>query len=397
MIAGAGAAPGSRGGHFAANLMHFARLLRRAGLPIGPGRIVEALRTVEAVGLENRDDFYWALHAVFVNRREQSALFDQAFRLFWREPRSLEEALAALLPSAERRKALRGARDLWSRRVGEAWTPPFVESERPRSMHEVDAAMTYSDREILRSKDFAEMSAEEVRRAERVINRMRLQLRETATRRMRPQLRGPRVDMRATLRGCLRAAGDDIPLRWRGPKRRPPPLVVLCDISGSMARYTRMLLHFLHALANGRERVHCFLFATRLTNITRFLRDRDVDLALAKLGKEVRDWSGGTRIGRCLKGFNLDWSRRVQAQGAPVLLISDGLDRDPHSGLEQQMERLRKSCRRLIWLNPLLCFEGFKPRALGVRAILPYVDEFRPVHNLSSLEELSAALGSSRK
>jgi uncharacterized protein with von Willebrand factor type A (vWA) domain len=198
--------------------------------------------------------------------------------------------------------------------------------------------------------------------------------------------------MRATLRAALRSGGSVIPLQYRKRRRKPPPLVILCDISGSMGRYTRMLLHFMHAITNDRDRVHTFLFGTRLTNVTRYLRNKDIDVAVEKCTGAVEDWSGGTRIGESLADFNRYWSRRVLGQGAVVMLISDGLDRDAGRGLDVEMERLHKSCRRLIWLNPLLRFEGFEPKSQGIRAIMPHVDEFRPVHNLESLTELVEAL-----
>jgi hypothetical protein len=198
--------------------------------------------------------------------------------------------------------------------------------------------------------------------------------------------------MRATLRASLRSGPDSIPLRRREKRRRHPPLVILCDISGSMSRYSRMLLHFMHAVTNDRDRVHTFLFGTRLTNVTRHLKQRDIDVALERVGEAVGDWAGGTRIGTCLGEFNRLWSRRVLSQGAIVLFISDGLDRDAGEGLDHEMERLHKSCRRLVWLNPLLRYEGFEPRSLGMRAIMPHVDEFRPVHNLESLAALADAL-----
>ena len=192
-----------------------------------------------------------------------------------------------------------------------------------------------------------------------------------------------------------RAPGALIPLQRRAPRTRRAPLVVLCDISGSMSRYSRIFLHFLHGLTNDRDRGHVFLFGTRLTNITPYLRQRDVDRALAEVAAAVEDWAGGTRIGHCLRDFNRKWARRLLGQGARVLLISDGLDRDAGAGLEAEIDRLHRSCRRLIWLNPLLRFDGFEPKSLGIRALLPHVDEFRPAHNLHSLTELAVALGTS--
>jgi hypothetical protein len=212
------------------------------------------------------------------------------------------------------------------------------------------------------------------------------------TRRFVPDPRGHRVDLRRSLRGSLRGGGATIDLEFRSPATRPPPLVALVDISGSMAEYSRLFLHFLHALAEKRRRVHSFVFATRLTNVTRELAHRDPDDALARAGARVADWEGGTRIAGALHDFNRLWSRRVLGQGAVVLLFTDGLEREVGSDLGFEMDRLRRSCRRLVWLNPLLRFGGFEARAAGIRAMLPLVDEFRPIHNLGSMEGLVRAL-----
>ncbi|MGF1625479.1 MAG: VWA domain-containing protein [Alphaproteobacteria bacterium] len=379
------------------NVMHFARALRAAGLPIGPGKVIEAIRAVETVGLGSRQDFYWTLHAVFVNRRDQRELFDQAFHIFWRNPQLLERMMALVLPSFEADSPQKRPDEKEiSRRVDEAFRKDREDRpEAPDSQEqeiEVDAVMTMSDRELLQRTDFEDMSAVELDEARKAIARMRLPIMEMPTRRFRTTEHGTRTDMRATLRAALRSGGHDIPLLMKTPKRRHPPLVVLCDISGSMSRYSRLFLHFLHAITNDYDRVHTFLFGTRLSNVTRYLRAKDVDVALDQCAEAVEDWSGGTRIGACLHDFNVNWSRRVLGQGAIVLLISDGLDRDAGEGLADEMERLHKSCRKLIWLNPLLRYEGFEPKSQGIRAILPHVDEFRPVHNLSSLGALADAL-----
>ncbi|MGQ0662754.1 MAG: vWA domain-containing protein [Pseudomonadota bacterium] len=380
------------GGALVGNLMHFGRALRGAGLPIGPGRVLEAVRAVGAVGLADRSDFYWTLHAVFVNRRDQRELFDQAFRLFWRDPHLLERMMSLLLPQAL--GAAEPAKPPLSRRLAEALKAGAARPRTPPAGKEetVDAALTWSDRERLQTKDFEDMSADEIAAARRAMARIDLSLLRLKTRRLKPDDRGSCADLRATLRATLRAGGDVIALRFRTPRTRPPPLVVLCDISGSMERYSRMFLYFLHTLANHRERVQVFLFGTRLTNVTRSLRHRDVDLALARVAGAVADWAGGTRIGKCLSEFNLRWARRVLGQNAIVLFISDGLDRDAGAGLAREVERLHKSCRRLIWLNPLLRYASFEPKSLGMRAILPHVDEFRPAHNLDSFERLAEAL-----
>ncbi len=379
------------GGRLLANIMYFARTLRAAGLPIGPGKVLAAVEAVRAVGLEDRSDFYWTLHAVFVNRRDQRELFDQAFHIFWRNPQLLEKMMALLLPVL---RTTDQPEEEISRRLAEALHPQGESDgeEQPRETEiEIDATMTFSARELLQSIDFEKMSNAELAQAKAAIRRMVLPLADMRTRRYAPDPRGARTDMRATLRAQLRSGGL-LALKRKRRRTRPPPLVILCDISGSMSRYSRVFLHFMHAVTNDRDRVHTFLFGTRLTNITRFLRNRDVDIALDKVVGAVEDWSGGTRIGQCLADFNRRWSRRVLGQGAILLLISDGLDRDAGIGLGREMDRLHKSCRRLIWLNPLLRYEGFAPKSLGMRAILPHVDEFRPVHNLASLDELVAAL-----
>jgi uncharacterized protein with von Willebrand factor type A (vWA) domain len=383
----AGAAPD---GSLVANLMHFARTLRAAGLPVGPGKVIDAVTAVRTVGITNRGDFYWTLHAVFVNRPDQRVLFDQAFHVFWRNPELLKKMMSLVLPEL----SLDLPRDEGAemlRRLAEALHPHPEARESGETEMEFDAAMTFSDREQLQTMDFEKMSLDELARAKAAIARLRLPVLDRPTRRFGPDPRGERADMRATMRAALRSGGL-VELKRKSRRERPPPLVVLCDISGSMSRYSRLFLHFMHSITNDRDRVFTFVFGTRLTNITRYLRFRDVDLALDKVAEAVADWSGGTRIGHSLIDFNRLWSRRVLAQGAVVLLITDGLDRDVGVGLAQQMDRLHRSCRRLIWLNPLLRYEGFEPKSLGMKAMLPHVDEFRPVHNLESLEALAAVL-----
>lgn len=378
-------------GGLAINLMHFARALRAAGLPVGPGKLLQAVEAVEAVGIGNRADFYWALHAVFVNRRDQREVFDQAFHVFWRNPDILKRMMGLMLPTI--RTESPDAQEPLSRRVADALRGTAPEAEGPeKSEVEVDAAFTVSAQERLQEKDFEKMSAAEMAEAKRMLARIALPIAEVTTRRHRPDPQGPRVDPRATLRRMLRSGGDLADLARRSRRTRPPPLVVLCDISGSMTRYSRMLLHFMHAVSNDRDRVHSFVFGTRLTNITRHLRHKDVDVALDAVSAAVADWSGGTRIGTALHAFNRTWARRVLGQGAVVLLITDGLDRDAGEGLAVEAERLHKSCRRLVWLNPLLRWEGFAPKSSGIRALLPHVDDFRPVHNLNSLAGLADAL-----
>ena len=371
-------------GHLADQIARFARLLRGAGLPVGTATVIDALAAATAVGPRRREDFYWALHSVCVTRRDQHDLFDQAFRLFWRFAPAAAEAgppdLATAPPDAA---------DEISPRLADGLAP---RSELRTAAPERDAAMTYSAREAFQRMDFEKMTADELAAAKKAAAEIALDLAAVPTRRFRPDPRGGRIDMRRTLRAMVRAGGGAIPLQRRAAATRRPALVALCDISGSMSRYARILLHFLHAAARDGDRVHVFLFGTRLTDATRQLRNRDVDRALDDLADTVRDWGGGTRIGRCLRDFNRRWSRRVLGGDAVVLLISDGLDRDAGAGLDAEVARLRRSCRRLIWLNPLLRYAGFEAKSLGIRAILPHVDDFRPAHNLDSLEALARAL-----
>jgi uncharacterized protein with von Willebrand factor type A (vWA) domain len=379
-------------GYLADNVLHFVRVLRGAGLPVGPAKVIDALAAVEAVGVAHRGDFREALAAVLCSRRDHLELFEQAFELFWRDPKLLERMAAALLPRAKGRAGAEQGPQLPAR-LAEAMTPPRDPSTRDEDdTTELDAAFTFSPREVLQTHDFATMTADELAQVKRMIARLRLPLPEVPMRRTRPDDRGARVDLRATLRRSMGAAGAAAPLAFRARTRRTPPLVVLCDISGSMDRYSRMMLHFLHAITNDRHRVHVLLFGTRLTNVTRHLKHRDVDVALAKVAGAVADWAGGTRIGASLAEFNRRWSRRLLAQNAVVLLISDGLDAEAGAGLDREMERLAKSCRRLVWLNPLLRYADFEARPAGIRAMLPWVDDFLPVHNLASLEALARTL-----
>jgi uncharacterized protein with von Willebrand factor type A (vWA) domain len=378
------------GGRLAENIVRFARTLRAAGLRIGPGRGHDAAGAAAEVGVGSREDFYWALHAALVSRADERALFDEAFRLFWREPTG---PLAPppvpglrIPPPARRAAARRAAEALAAERAGGPRAPP-------RGREEDGALLAWSDREVLRTRDFEQMTAGELAEAERAIDALHLPVRDVPTRRFSPDPRGARIDPRATLRAALRAGPSSIPLRWRSRRTRPPLVVALVDVSGSMSRYARPVLRFLHALARRRGHVHAFTFGTRLTDVTRRLRHRDPDASLAAIGRAVQDWDGGTRIGAALREFNLRWARRLLAQGALVLLVTDGLDRDAGRGLAGETARLRRSCRRLVWLNPLLRYDGFEPRAAGIRAMLPNVDELRAVHDLESLSALAAALG----
>ncbi|MDX8353279.1 VWA domain-containing protein [Cognatiyoonia sp. IB215182] len=384
----------------AQNITHFARALRKAGLALGPGRVIDAIRAVEAAGFTERADFYWTLHACFVSKPEERQVFAQLFRLYWRDPRYMEQMMSFLTPMVRGVQEERAAQAA-EKRAAEALLDghdrdlPAPDDAGEEVEIAIDASRTISTEERLRTLDFEQMSGAEMAAAKRILAKLRLPVPPILSRRTQV-LPGPLPDWRGTMRQAMRRGGEVTDFATKRRRIRYPNLVVLCDISGSMSQYSRAVLHFLHSVANregqGWAQVHAFTFGTRLTNITRHLRTRDVDAALAAAGAEAQDWEGGTRIAACLHAFNRDWSRRVMGQGAVVLLITDGLDRDKDADLGREMERLNLTARQLIWLNPLLRWDGFAPKAKGITQMLPHCSSFRAGHNIASLEGLAQAL-----
>ncbi len=379
-------------GKMADNILYFARVLRGAGMRVGPADAVEAVRAVQAAGMSDRDDFYWILHSVMVKRKEDHPVFDEAFKLFWRSRDLVEKMIQMFSPVANPTRDEDKPKAAQSRASQSIFAGRDNKQELEQPEVEIDAQLTASAREILQKKDFAQMTADEIALAKRAMARMVIPAMQVRTRRFEPVHRQAKADPRRMLSASLRTGGDLILPQFKQPKTVHPPIVVLADISGSMSQYSRIFLHFLHALTEEYRRVHTFLFGTRLTNVTRQLRMKDPDEALDECSDAVEDWSGGTRIGTTLLEFNRLWSRRVLSQGAIVLLITDGLERDGDDILAFEMDRLHRSCRRLIWLNPLLRFEGFQAAAKGIRTMLPHVDEFRAVHSLEALTGLCEAL-----
>jgi uncharacterized protein len=388
-------APRQTPGHLAENVMHFARVLRSAGMAVGTDRVQLALQALKLAGFDSKRDFHAVLSTCLLDRIEHRDLFDQAFELFWRDPDLEGRMRAMLLPKVRAQQALQ-PEHRENRRLGDALFPNPRPDAQPQPQEELqfDAAFTVSERELLRKADFDTMSADEWREARRALAQMRWVFEPLPTRRGERSQRAGRVDWRGTLQTMARHGGELGEMRWRRPRPLPAPMVVLADISGSMSRYSRMLLHFAHALGHAEARVESFVFGTRLTRTTRLLKSRDPDIAVAQVVKAVEDWSGGTRITTCLHEFNQRWARRTLSSRTTVLLISDGLEHGDTKALSHEMERLAKSCRRLIWLNPLLRFDKFQPRAAGIRAMLPHVHRFLPVHNLESLEQLVQLLAS---
>ena len=391
--------PGPSSGRLAENVMHFARVLRNAGMPVGPDRVHTALAALQVAGLESKRDFHAVLSACLIDRVEHRELFDQAFVLFWRDPDLMGRMRALLLPKVHVKEGAQPPPPE-NRRLGDALFPhpPNRPPEQPEQDEvQINAELTWNDREVLRQADFDTMTADEWRAAKRALAQLKLVFEPLPTRRMRPAAHPGRVDWRSTLAAMARHGGELQDLRWRRPRARPAPLVLLADISGSMSRYTRMLLHFAHALGQADARVESFVFGTRLTRTTRLLKSRDPDLAVGQVTRAVQDWSGGTRITDCLREFNRRWARRVLPGSATLLLVTDGLEHGDTAALAFEMDRLHKSCRRLIWLNPLLRFDRFEPRAGGIKAMLPHVDLFLPAHNLDSLAQLVQVLAGSHR
>jgi uncharacterized protein with von Willebrand factor type A (vWA) domain len=376
------------------NLVHFSRVLRRAGLQVGPDRVLSAIAAVQAVGLERREDVHAALCAVMIDRREQQPVFDAAFDAFFRDPKLLERLMYLMLPKVagrgEKERAPQAARISEALSAPREKKPPQAAPEPPREEVQFETTFSFSERERLQRADFESMTTAEYQAAQALAQRLPPPVQPVQRRRHEPAAEG-RIDLRRTLQRMARSPNTLAPAFTRARRERPP-VVVLLDISGSMDRYARLFLHYVHGLMRRHVRVQAFTFGTRLTNITRALRERDPDAALRAAEQQVADWKGGTRIGGCLAEFNRRWARRVLGANAAVLLVTDGLDRDDRGALADAAAQLHRLAHEVVWLNPLLRFDGFEPRAAGVRALLPHVDRFLPVHNLHSLADLGRAL-----
>jgi len=372
------------------NLLLFGRILRGLGLDVNPGRMMDLVSALDYIEIGNKADFYYAARALLVHEREDLELFDEAFNLFWRKPAD-SNWISEWQSLTRRRKSNKPI--VTPPPLKE---PPPAENDSKDSSQEpmvvIEVTHTYSDREVLRNKDFAQMTIEESDAVHEMMSHLRWKISERRTRRRRPG-KGEMLDLRRTLRRSLRAGGEIFNWSYREPKLKPRPLVIIADISGSMERYTRILLHFIYGMKAGlTQRVEAFVFSTRLTRITRPLQIRDLDIALKNVGELVHDWAGGTRIGESLKYFNFEWGRRVLGHGAVVLIISDGWDRGDVELLDREMARLKRNCHRVIWLNPLLGAADYEPLTRGIQAALPHIDNFLPVHNLASLEDLANRL-----
>lgn len=366
------------------NLLHFGRVLHLLGLDVHAGRMLDVAGALNHVDIGRRSDFYFTLQSLLIHRQQDLAMFDEAFRVFWRRPPGEL--------SSEDLRALGEQRRFGTPQVDVPFAGPASSDDRPlTTLNEpIDrvAPMSYSAREVSRVKDFAHFTEEELEQAQAMIAALNWELGVRRTRRWAPGP-GSVPDLRRVVRRNIRYGGEPVVLPTRNRTMRRRPLVLVADVSGSMDRYARMLLHFIYSLAGGLERVEAFLFSTRLTRITRELTRRGPTNAGPRIPRKVPDWGGGTRIGDALRTLNMRWAGRVLGHGPVVLLISDGWDRGDPDLLKREMSRLQRSCHRLIWLNPLLGASDYQPLTRGMQAALPYVDDFLPVHNLASLEALA--------
>ncbi len=403
-----------RGERLLYRLTEFGRILWEVGIDVGPRKMLDLTETLDYVDITNKEDFYNTLKCSLLAKHEQEPVFDQMYLYYW-YMRDRQDKKAGDTPGASKRderqmrlppsELKRLAEHLNSpSEQHKAFRTEMRESERRRRYEEHlqgddddDAAdpqgTAYSAIEILRKKDFESFTWDEVQEAKKLMAEMRWHLELRPTRRKRPTRRGSYPDMRRIVRRNLKYGAELLELTWREIKHKPRPLVIICDISGSMSMYSRFLLHFIHTISNGLLNVEAFVFGTRLTRITRQIKRRDVDDAVRDVSKTVQDWSGGTRIGDALHYFNRKWARRVLGRSAVVLVISDGWDRGEASMLEVEMDRLQHSCHRLIWLNPLLGSPDYRPLTIGMKTALPYIDDFLPAHNLDSLISLGNLLG----
>jgi uncharacterized protein with von Willebrand factor type A (vWA) domain len=390
--------------NFAQRALAFARLLRRAGVKTTTGQAMDFVRAIEHIDISRREEFREAARACLVTHKDDLPVFDRLFDLYWRakpeytdgllqqsDPDDLIELAPEEGEEAEETEgsSIEGAR---GRRLDAIEAIEEAEEGEGSETESLADAFSYSPAEILREKDFADFTEDELAQIRRFMQQLTWQIGRRRSRRKVASPKGRFIDPRRTMRRSLQSGGVPLTLARRQTKTKPRQLVVICDVSGSMDRYSRILLQFIYAVENGMAKVEAFVFGTRLTRVTRLLKHQDIDEAMRRVAREVQDWSGGTRIGQSLQSFNQEWARRVLRNGAVVLIISDGWDRGDPQLLAQEMARLQRSCYRLIWLNPLLGSPRYEPLTRGMQAALPYIDDFMPIHNFASLEALAKHL-----
>ena len=376
----------------------FGRFVRQAGCELGTGEIMNAVRATSYIDITNREDFKSALRATFITSHKFIPVFDQLFDLYWRNPDRLENVSDILrrlyesrLAQAELESMKQQAEQMKQRHL-DSFKPREEGEGKQESEDKTFDLFVYSPEEILREKRFDAYTEDELKEAKEFLNRWRWEFGEKRLRRLKPGRKRHRLNLRGTIRKNIFPTQDFVELAWRAQKWKPRPLIILCDISGSMETYTRILMHFIFTLHAINPRLEAFTFGTRLNRITHTLRHKDVDDTMDLLTVSIKDWSGGTRIGETLETFNLLWARRVLGGGAVVLIISDGWDTGNVEKLKNEIDRLHRSCHRLIWLNPNLGYDDFQPLTRGVQTLLPYTDIFLPIHNLNSLVDLGKVL-----
>ncbi len=394
--------PGQR---FLERSLRFGRVLRANGVMVTPAQLMTFVDATEFIGIENRRRFKLAAETCLVTRKEDLPIFDEVFDRYWvsiRDQQANPDQMTDFQEiSAEEAEMMQDDSDQMEGAEGESMTSEQVEGleaddgnsdDQGDAEDDAESIMTYSASEALREKDFSEYTQEELEQARWLMRHLKWEIGKRKSRRKIATRKGRFIDARRTMRRSLQTAGVPLKISQKKIKYKPRALIVICDISGSMDRYSRLLLQFIHTIENDMAKVESFVFGTRLTRVTRLLKNRPIDEAITRVSSEVQDWAGGTRIGESIQTFNQEWARRVLRNGAVVLIISDGWDRGDPDLLAGEMSRLQRSCYRLIWLNPLLGSPRYQPLTRGMQAAMPFIDDFLPVHNLESLELLAQHL-----
>ncbi len=379
------------------NILFFSRILRNAGIQVGPSQIINAVKAINFIGIKSRNDFYYVFKTCLINQKSNIFIFDQAFDIVFNKTKSIS-GINSDINSVEEKlnKEKNNEKNEISKRIGETLFPDNILSKKNTIISEDNIISnhkaSYSQKERLNHLDFEAMDNSEILLAKIAISKLKIKSKKIKSRRYNSKKNGKYIDLKKTFQKTIRNGTSSIALSFKNNKLESPPIVVICDISGSMSNYSRMFLHFMHAIMDKKKRISTFLFGTRLSNITRYLKYYDIDIALNNVSENVVDWSGGTRIGECLKDYNKFWAKRVQTGNSVVLIITDGLDRGSNNILGAEMERLKKTCKKIIWLNPLMRYEKYQTLATGAATMQKYVDKMKKIHNLQSMLEITSEL-----
>ena len=369
------------------NILRFIRLLRNSGIKIGNQSSIDALNSIKILKIGNRNEFYWALHSNLIYRNEDTEIFDQCFHLFWQNPKILQQMFNLLLPQIGTQKAPTTNKKQLKRISDNIQKQNKDVNIEKKEEIIFDSQMSWSNKSALNTKDFEMMSLEEIHQAEKEIKKFLIKSKTQISRRWKKNDQSTKISTKYTIKKSVKNNGI-IHLAFKERIKKFRPVVILIDISGSMESYSRMMLFLSHILIQQYKDIEVFTFGTKLTRITNFLKNKDVDLSLDKVGKFVNDWAAGTKITSSIKDFNFNWSRRLLTQNQTLLLITDGLERDDSQNLDFEINRLSLFANNIIWLNPLLRYKKFEPKVNSIKTILRHVDKHVPIHNLNSIKNL---------